>query len=164
MDKLQIRQVLDDAKKEIDQGDCSLAYKILQPLIEEENPEALYLFSMFSLPNDESIEDFEQRSVKLLTKAAEYEYPPAQYALGVYYDGGDLVKRDKVKAAMLFKAAAINGYPKAQLSYGLDLYYGSNGIQKSVDLGLDYIRKAADNGVEEAVETLDDLGQGRSSD
>lgn len=158
MDKLQIRQSLDDAAKEIEQGDCSLAYEILQPLINDENPEALYLFSMFSLPNNETIEDFEQRSVRLLTKAAAYEYPPAQYALGVYYDGGDLVKQDKMKAAMLFKSAAISGYSKAKLSYGLDLYYGSNGIPKDVDLGLDYIRKAAEAGIEEAVETLDDLG------
>lgn len=159
MDKLQVRQRLDDAKNEIEQGDCGLAYKLLQPLIDQENPEALYLFSMFSLPNDESIEDFEQRSVSLLTKSAACEYAPAQYALGVYYDGGDLVKQDKLKAATLFKAAAISGYSKAQLSHGLDLYYGSNGISKDVTLGLDFIRKAADAGVEEAVEMLDDLGQ-----
>lgn len=159
MDKLQVRQSLDDAKKAIEQGDCSLAYKILKPLIDDDNPEALYLFSMFSLPNDESIKDFEQRSVRVLTKAAACEYPPAQYALGVYYDGGDLVKQDKLKAAMLFKAAAISGYSKAQLSYGLDLYYGSNGIPKDVDRGLDYIRKAADAGIEDAVEALDDLGR-----
>ncbi|MFV0477815.1 MAG: tetratricopeptide repeat protein [Parahaliea sp.] len=158
MDKLEIRQSLDNAKKEIEQGDCNLAYKILQPLIDEENPEAMYLFSMFSVLNDESIEDFEQRSVRLLTKAAACEYPPAQYALGVYYDGGGLVEQDKLKAAMLFKAAAINGYSKAQLGYGLDLFYGSNGIQKNVELGLNYIRRAADAGIEEAVKTLDELG------
>ncbi|UTW46343.1 sel1 repeat family protein [bacterium SCSIO 12696] len=157
MDKIQTRQILDDAKKEIEQGDCSLAYKILQPLINDENPEALYLFSMFGLSNGESIEEFEKRSVRLLTKAAGFEYPPAQYALGVYYDGGDLVEQDKLKAAMLFKAAAINGHSKAQLSYGLDLFYGSNGVKKDHILGLKYIQKAAEAGVEEAAEVLSEL-------
>lgn len=159
MDKLRVRQALDSAKKEIEQGDCSLAYKALQPLIEIENPEALYLFSMFCLPDSETIEEFEQRSFSVLMKAAEKEYPPAQYALGVYYDGGDIVKQDKLKAALLFKNSANNGYPKAQLSYGLDLYYGSNGIQEDICLGLSFIREAAANGIEEAAETLKELGE-----
>ena len=158
MDKLLIRESLNAAKKEIEQGDCCLAYKILQPLIEDGIPEALFLFSMFSLPNSESIEDFEKRSVRLLVEAAACEYPPAQYALGICYDGGDLVEQDKLKAALLFKAAAIGGYSKAQLSYGLDLYYGSNGIQKDTELGVVFVRKAAETGIAEAVTFLDELG------
>jgi TPR repeat protein len=158
MDKLQIKQDLANAKKEIEQGDCGLAYKILCPLINSEEPEALYLYSMFGLLNDETIEEFEHRSVKLLMRATELEYPPAQFALGVYYEGGDLVKKDDLLAAQLFKKAALNGHPKSQLSYGLDLYYGSNGITKDQKLGLSYIKKAADNKIEEAIEALENIG------
>lgn len=157
MDKFQVKQDLANAKKEIEHGDCGLAYKILCPLIKSEEPEALYLYSMFGLLNDETIEEFEHRSVKLLMRATELEYPPAQFALGVYYEGGNFVKKNDLMAAQLFKKSALNGYPKAQLSYGLDLYYGSNGIIKDQKLGMSYIRKAADNKVEGAIETLDDV-------
>ncbi len=163
MDKLGVRHALDAAKKQIEEGDCAIAYRILEPLIEEEIAEALYLFSMFRLPTEESEREFELRSVRLLEKAAQSEYPPAQYALGVEYDFGGLVARDRAKASDLFRAAAINEHPKAQLSHGLDLYHGSNGVQQDMELGVAYINRAISSGVEEAVEALTDLKQNESS-
>lgn len=70
-----------------------------------------------------------------------------------------MVKQDKVKAAQLFKLAAIAGDVVAQCSYGLDLYYGSNGIAKDVELGLEYLRLSANSGVETAIEALIEFGE-----
>ncbi|WP_299947436.1 hypothetical protein [uncultured Microbulbifer sp.] len=157
MDNTSVRKELDAARKEIEEGDCKIAYSMLLPHIKRKNPEAIFLYSMFSLQGEESLEEFERRSFQLLKEAAELGYPPALYTLGVYYDAGDMVGRDAMKASSLFKAAAEKGHPRAKLSYGLDLFYGSNGISKDKSLGLDFIRQAADDEVEGALEMFDKL-------
>jgi len=63
------------------------------------------------------------------------------------------------RAAKLFKLAALAGDESAQLSYGLDLYYGSNGIEKDIELGLEYIRLSASSGIEAAREVLIEFGE-----
>lgn len=157
MDNIDVRKDLDSARKEIEEGDCKIAYSILLPHIEKKNAEAIFLYSMFSLQGQESTEEFEQRSFMLLRESAELGYPPALYTLGVYYDAGDMVERDAIKASSLFKAAAEKGHVRAKLSYGLDLYYGSNGIPKDESLGLSFIKQAVDEEVDGAKETLDKL-------
>lgn len=139
------------ASQLIDSGDCAEAYKLLKPLIDEGQAEALFLFSKFSI-RSESDEEFERRSLKCLERAAAAHYPPALYALGVCYDAGEMTAYDPLMAARLFEQAAIGGYAKAKLSHGLNLYYGSNGVMKDVTAGLEFIRAAADDGVEGAIE------------
>lgn len=157
MDKTEIRRTLDKAREEIECGDCEIAYDLLMPQVNKKSAEALYLFSMFAVSNQESIEDFEKRSVSLLIESAKLGYAPAQFTLGLHYESGDLVSQDKLKAALLFKAAAQGGYAEAKLNYGLDLYYGTNGIPRDVESGLEYIEMAARSGLERASETLSDL-------
>jgi TPR repeat protein len=137
----------------IDSGDCAQAYQLLKPHIDEDQPEALFLFSKFSIKS-ETDEEFERRSVECLERAAAGHYPPALYALGVCYDSGELTAYDPLLAARLFEQAANSGYAKAKLSHGLNLYYGSNGIMKNAAAGLELIRAAADEGVEGAIEFL----------
>jgi TPR repeat protein len=141
------------AARIIESGDCSQAYRLLKPYIEQGRAEAIFLFSKFSRES-ETDDEFERRSLECLERAAAANYPPALYALGVCYDLGELTVRDPLKAARLFESAASGGYAKAKLSHGLNLYYGSNGVAKDVNAGLELIRAAAADGVQGAIEFI----------
>lgn len=147
-------QILAKARLALDLGDIAEASQLLGPLAEHADPEALFLFSTFSMPDDESLAQFEERSMRLLEKSAELGYAPALYALGVCYDLGDLVRQDKFKAAQLFECAAKLGYPKAKYEHGRNLYYGSHGEHKKSQLGWQLIQDAANEQVEGAMEFI----------
>lgn len=53
-------------------------------------------------------------AIKYLKLAAEQEYPPAQYLLGVLYDKGEGVKKDETEALRLYQLAAEQGHALAQ--------------------------------------------------
>jgi len=148
---------LERARWELEHGKLYLAHKILLPLIDRKNPEAMFLYSTFRVSNIESTDEFERRSFKLLQQASDLGYPPAIYALGICYDTGDLVEMDQVTASGLFKRAAELGYSKARLSYGMILFYGSYGAEKNEKEGLNYIRQAIAGNVDDAEEVLDYL-------
>lgn len=157
MVKEKTETLLKKAEVYIDQGDIEKARLILQPLVEEKNAEAIFLRSTFSLADEETEEEFEVRSIEMLTESARLGHPAALYALAVCYDFGDMVEQNSEQAATLFKEAAEAGYSKAKLNYGLDLIYGSNGIPKNECLGLSLIEEAANEGVEGAKEELEEL-------
>ncbi len=104
------------ARQLIDGGDLRKAYALLAPLLAEGMPEAEFLYSMFCLSEEESVDQFEARSIRLLRSASDAGYPPARYELAVCYDLGDRVNRDACLASRLFRAAADAGYPKAKLA------------------------------------------------
>jgi TPR repeat protein len=147
-------KIIARVKNLIERNRFAEAHKLLQPLVELEEPVALFLAATFSLPELESEADFEVRSFEFLTKAANSGYPPACYALGVCYDIGDLTVPDSAKAAVLFKRSAENGYPRGKFCHGRNLFYGANGILKEREKGLRLIKEAADEGVEDAAEFL----------
>jgi TPR repeat protein len=148
---------LQEIREMIDLGQFKKAYKALLPLLAENNSEAQFLYSTFSLLGKETIEEFEARSISLLQAAAEAEYPPAMYALGVCCDVGDMVAPDPNKASILFKKAAEAGYSKAKLSHGLDLFYGSNKIKKDEVQGLSLLEQAVADNVDGAAENLEQI-------
>lgn len=142
--------LLQKAREKIEAGACRAAYKILAPLIVAKCPEALYLYSTFRLIRKETDEDFEKRSLGILTEAANLGSPEAQYRLGAYYDVGDVVDKDREKAAQLFKLAAEGGHSKAKAFHGLDLFYGLNGISQDKASGMGFLRQAVDEHVDGA--------------
>ncbi len=148
------------AQSALERGDHVSAHSLLQDLAERGDPEALYLCATFSYPRTETDEEFEARSMRLLARAAELDFPPAQYSLGVCYDLGDLVKADSNRAGILFEKAAAAGYPKAKFCHGRNLFYGSNGFDKDVEAGLALISAAAIEGVDDAAEFLCQLKEG----
>lgn len=154
--------ILEQAKEALDSGDCRQAYTLLLPLIYKREPEALYLYSTFSICGTETEKEFDERRIQLLHAAADAGYPNAIYSLGICYEIGDLVKKDVVLASSLFKKAAEAGHAPAKLSHGLDLFYGSNGIKKDEPNGLELIRQAADENVEEASEILQQISPRRT--
>lgn len=159
---LLVRRVLMDKESKIKahglfyDGEVSKLYKYIKPLIDQNDPDAMYYFSCIGLPSwNESDEEFEVRRWKFLNQAADLGSPEALYKIAVCYSAGDLVERDCLKAATLFKKAAEAGHVLSQFECGLDLLYGSNGCEKDEVSGLNYIRQAAGNDLEEAREFLE---------
>jgi len=157
MDNLLIDEIIKRASEELNSGDCRVAYKLLQPLIEKKIPAALFLYSTFSCYGTETIKEFEARSVNLLRETSDMGYPPAMFALAACYDTGDLVEKDSIKAAILCKKASDAGYSKAKIYHGLNLFYGSNGIPKNKKLGLDLIKQAVKENADGAAEVLEEI-------
>ncbi len=157
---LSVSSIIKEALTEIDKGNCEKALDLLEPLVEKGNAAALFYMSSFSAASEESLNEFEARSVKQLQQSADYGYAPAIHELGVHYDNGELVPKDAEKAAQLFKQAAEKGHPHSQWIYGLDLLHGSNGIEKDESLGVDYVKKSALSKFEGALESLSDFYKG----
>lgn len=145
---------IDEARRKVEAGDFREAYDMLVELIADEVPDALYLYSTFSIRGTESEREFELRSIELLTRAAEAGHSAAQFSMGACYEIGDIVDADPTYAASLFRKAATQGHSKAKFRHGLNAYYGSNGIPKDEAAGLGWIRAASEEGVEDAQEFL----------
>lgn len=133
---------------------------MLQPLIDRKNPAALFLYAHLSISGTETEEEYDARRLGILRSLNDLGYAPGIYEFGICYEIGDLVERDHLFASALYKRAAELGYPKAKLSYGLDLYYGSNGIKKDEALGLEFIKQAAAENVEGADAQWNELSRG----
>lgn len=153
-------KILGRVRDLLDRGNTGLARKLLLPLVKVRNGEALFIYSMFSNPG-ESDEEFEVRSVELLREAAALGCSPAIYALGSCYLSGDLVDKDLFVSSLLFKCAAERGHAQAMLAHGLNLFNGSNGIDRDEILGVEFIKKAGDEGVEDAEEELRKMNFGK---
>jgi TPR repeat protein len=141
------------AKQKLDQDDGESARRILAPLIEAGNAEAMYLGANFSW-GKESPEQFERRHLEMLRDSAKRGYPPALYTLGTYFDMGDLLEADKTAAAALFKQAAEAGHAHSQWIYGIELLYGHGCYEKNEKEGIKLILEAAHAGFQGALETL----------
>jgi TPR repeat protein len=155
MADISIEEAIDRAKSLINEGEFIAALSILNPMLEKKVPEAQFLYSTFGITSLETVEQFEDRSINILTELSRSAYPPAMYALACCYENGDRVDRDSERAAALYKRAAELGFPSAIFRHGLNVYYGSNGITKDESHGLNLIRKASCLGVEEAAEFLE---------
>jgi TPR repeat protein len=147
------KRVLDTARRHIKNGQFEKAYPMLEPLIASGDPEALFLGAMASKPG-ESAEEYERRHLEWLRQSAEQEYPQALYALGVYYDTGDMVGLDKIRAAQLFKRAAELKHAQSQCIHGEDLLYGAHGIEKDEAKGMAYVLESAKAKFQGALELL----------
>lgn len=126
--------------------------RLLAPLTEAGDAEAVYLSSMSSLPN-EGTSEFEVRHLKLVTLSADLGYAPAQFTLGMYHLFGDGLPKDVELAATKFKAASNQGYPSGQYEYGLALLHGI-GVTKDAEEAMRLISAAAAAGNSYAEEFL----------
>lgn len=134
-------------------------FKLIKPHVLAKDHDALYIYSCFTLPEwNEDDEAFFKRRFKYLRFAAQAGHIEALHEVGlIYHTGFGGVEQDKRKAAQIFKAAAEKGHPASMLFYGLDLFYGSCGIEKDESLGISYVTQAVDNGVKDARYTLNKL-------
>ncbi len=123
---------------------------LLRPLIEKHDPAALFLYAHFSISPLETEVEFDERRIGILRLLNDLGYAPGIYELGICHEIGDLVEIDRILSSALYKKAAELGCSKAKLSYGLDLYHGSNDIKKNEALGLEFIKQAVGDNVEGA--------------
>ena len=95
-------------------------------------------------------------------KAAEAGLKEAQWAASLYYgrpqDYPDCgVKQNFAKAIDLTLAAAKQGYPQAECKLG-KCYRDGRGVQQNSELSIEWYKKAASHGSEEAQEYLKQIG------
>lgn len=154
VNKIAMHDLLLMAEKFLNQGLFREAHNILNPLVGEGVPEALFLASTFSVSETESEQEFEARSISMLQLASNQGYAPAIYALANCYETGDMVDANPTYSAQLYKAAAEKGVVGAKFRHGLNLIHGSNGIEEDRAVGLLNIRAAAEAGVIPAKEYL----------
>ncbi len=102
---------LQSAKAHMERGDYKAAERVLRPLVEVDEPEALFLVSTFSVAGSESAEEFERRSFEMLKRSAELGYPKAMLALARCYAYGDLVGQDTRCAQEWLQRAKQTGFP-----------------------------------------------------
>ncbi|MCB1591088.1 MAG: sel1 repeat family protein [Alphaproteobacteria bacterium] len=134
-------------------------FKLIKPYVLNKDPDALYIYSCFTLPEwNEDESTFFKRRFKYVRHAAKAGHLDALHEVGlIYHTGFGGVEQDKRKAAQIFKAAAEKGHATSKLYYGLDLFYGSCGIEKDEGLGISYVTQAVDEGVKDARYTLNKL-------
>jgi TPR repeat protein len=84
--------------------------------------------------------------IALITQAAEAGNPQAQYALGLLYRQGGLIRKDATKSRALLQSAADKGVPEAQTVVGIDILERL-GEWESPNAGRALLEKAADKGV-----------------
>jgi TPR repeat protein len=135
----------------MDEGQFRLAAGYLEPLLKQEDPEAQYLASCFSV-EDESSDAYKERRILLLRRASERRYPPALFALAVAYDTGDGLTIDKRKASELFMEAAVRGHAHSQWICSIDFIYDDSSKYRSQ--GIELLFKSADQGFVGALQTL----------
>lgn len=119
----------------------------------QNHAEALYWLSH---PHNGQSWDDTRRN--LLTRAAELGYIEAQRELGCLYAlGEDGFPKDQVLARLWYGRAANQGHADAQYNYGFMLWLGEGGPVEQ-QAGLNWMRKAADQGDLEAIRFVKDLG------
>jgi TPR repeat protein len=87
-------------------------------------------------------------AVKWLRKAADQDFPLAQFNLGVMYAQGWGVPQDYAVAANWYRKAADQDFPLAQFNLGV-MYDEGRGVPQDYAVA-DWYRKAADQGYAQA--------------
>lgn len=95
-------------------------------------------------------------AVRLFRKAAEQGYAPAQWKLGLCYDLGEGVAKNKEEAIRWYRKAADQGYANAQYNLGVCYQYGV-GVQNNIAEARKWFQKAADQGDKDAKKKLEGL-------
>lgn len=152
------QEEISKANKLYDAGLVYELYEFIEPFLEKDDPYAFYFSSRFSLSDwDESDEEFDKRSLDLLTKAADEGVVEAMYRLSSFYFTGDIVEMNLETGKRYLDSAARLNYGPAKLSLGINLYYGSNGYSKDIEKAVEFISDAVNENVEGASEVLEKI-------
>jgi TPR repeat protein len=126
--------------------------------LEKDDPYVLYFCSSFSLSEwDESNEDYDNRYVDYLTKAAEGNVAEAMCRLSSLYFTGEIVAVNiEIGKGYLDRAMELN-LGLAKLLVGVNAYYGSNCYPKDIEKAVELVSEAARDNVEDAFEVLEKI-------
>lgn len=94
-----------------------------------------------------------QKAVYWIQKAADQNYLPAKYNLGILFYNGCGVEWNPFEAYKNFKYAALNGLTEAEYAYGLQ-FTDNLVVRRDYAEAYRWIKMAADSGYEQAKEIL----------
>ena len=82
------------------------------------------------------------------------------YKTALNYFKGNNVPKDDAKAVRKLRQSVDYGYPQALYLLG-KCHYEGKGVEQNIEVAMELLQQAADKGVEEAAEFLDDIEAGR---
>ncbi len=119
------------------------------------NPIAYYMLGR-AYSEGLGVEVNELEGLKWYEEAAKYGDADAQNICGNIYHDADFIEHDPQKAFKYYQMAAAQGHGYGMLNLGL-CYVNGDGTAKNLTLAEEWLRKAADAGVEEAIGFLKDV-------
>jgi len=87
-------------------------------------------------------------------RAADLGDADAQGCLGVCYESGDGVEQDDAQAVAWWEKGAVNGNAESQLYLGRCYMHGTHGLPKNARRARSFMKAAAAQGVDDAIEYL----------
>lgn len=133
------------AKESIKKRDFATAVKLLQPLVDMDEPKAMVLMGKMRLAGQGVIKD-EGVAVSLFKKGADAGDPEAMFLLARQMHVGNGLPKDEQQALALYKKAGDLGNAEAQLWFGISLYRGYGGTPPDKAGALPWLRRAAEQG------------------
>ena len=131
--------------------DSQKAFELLLKSAEQGNAAA-----QLELASDKTTELDAKKRAEWLWKSANQGFPRAQTKIGNLYFEGDPdgeIKQDYAKAVEWYEKAAKQGHARAQFYLG-SCYAEGTGVKQDARLGLEYIKKAAEQDNLEALRAL----------
>lgn len=125
--------------------DFSTAVKLLQPLIDEGNAEAMVLLGRMRLAG-QGVNKDEAVAVELFSKGAEANNPEAIFYLARQIHSGNGLPKDEKQAVALYLKSGQLGNADGQLWYALSIYRGYGGMAADKPASFGWFQRAAEQG------------------
>lgn len=133
------------AKEAIKKRDFATASKLLQPLVDMDDPKAMVLMGKMRLAGQGVIKD-EGVAVSLFKKGSDAGDAESMFMLARQMHIGNGLPKDEQQAIALYKKAGDLGNAEAQLWYGISLYRGYGGMSPDKAGAVAWLRRAAEQG------------------
>lgn len=141
------------AEKFLSLGKIQEAIDTLMPMVEKEQPQALYLMAMIHLLRDSSYYNL-TKGLFFLEKAVHQNHAPALEEMAGLCLEGEGVEKNEAKALYYYEQAAYLGYGPSQFNCGI-LYKEGQGTEKNLIKAYVYLSLAALNSKDLEELTLD---------
>ncbi|MGU3661023.1 tetratricopeptide repeat protein [Methylobacterium fujisawaense] len=139
-------------RKEATGPDLEAVVQSLQRAARSGNSGAKFVLAE-ALLSDERVPRDAQTAIALLKEAAAAQEARAHFLLGIVYCQGVHVSKDLPRGYRHYLEAARLNHPLAQYNTGVMLLHGT-GVDKSVEDAINWIRCAANNNLQKAVEFI----------
>jgi TPR repeat protein len=144
------------AKEAIKKRDYATAAKLLQPLVEKDDPKAMAMMGKLRLAGQGVIKD-EEIALDLFKKGADAGDPDAIFLLARQTHLGNGLPKNEQRAVALYKQSADLGNADAQFWYAISLYRGLGGLAQDKAAALPWMRRAAEQGQANAQTSMGDF-------
>lgn len=145
-------------RKEAEGPDLEAVIQVLHRVARSGSPRAKFVLAEAMLTG-ESVPKDALTAMALLKEAAAAQEARAHFLLGVVYCQGVHASKDLARGYRHYLEAAHLNHPLAQYNTGVMLMHGT-GVEKSVEDAINWIRRAANNNLQKAVELIRGIEQG----